>query len=167
MASLTSVDRNRRLANEYHALCKMPINDLYKWAVAPGQKPPYVSSYIVTYTNPYPVKSGRGIRREKEITLRFDLPVDYPRGVPTAKILKGEIPFLTNVYQSGNFCYGDMYKSTLWLWKWFNMVGQLLAGDPQYTNTSSAANGEAATYYSSHRKEFPVGRIDFPRPKGF
>ena len=167
MSVLTAPTRKERLANEYRALCKVPINGIYRWELTPGQSAPEVSSYTVTYTNPYPVRAGRGIAIRPGITVRFDLGPNYPNECPAAQIVKGETPFLPNVYPSGNFCFGDLYKSTYFLWQWFNVVGRILAGDPLYTHPGSPANGDAAQYYTANRSKFPVGRIDFPRPKGF
>lgn len=167
MPTLSSAMTKTRLANEYNKLCKVPFNSLYRWSVAPGQTAPEVRSYLVTYTNPCPVKTVLGVVNQDQITVRFDLGPNYPNDCPAATIVEGETPFLPNVYPSGNFCFGDLYKSNYFLWQWFNVVGRVLAGDPLYTNPGSPANDDARTYYLNHRRKFPVGRIDFPRPKGF
>ena len=167
MATLSS--RNTRLENEYNALRKVPINSLYRWAVTQGQTPPAVKSYTVTYTNPDPVHTSSGVRTRNRITIRFDLPDDYPNSCPIATIVEGDIPYLTNVFSSGSFCFGNLYDPNAWLWEWFITVGRILAGDPslQYTNPNSAANRDAATYFLNNRSKFPFGRTDFPRPPGF
>ena len=166
MSSLTAATRKARLTNEYHALCKVPINSIYRWKVADGTVPE-VTSYLVTYTNPYPVKTARGVAVHRSITVRFDLGPNYPNECPAARIVEGAPPYVPNVYPSGNFCFGDLYKSTYFLWQWFNVVGRMLTGDPLYTDPGSPANNDAAAYYLKNRTKFPVGRIDFPRAKGF
>lgn len=169
MPTLTSASKKARLMNEFNALRKVPLNDLYRWAIAKGEETPYVKSYVVTYTNPYPTKGNAITGRmtiQNEITIRFDLDDDYPNSCPKASIVKGDIPFLTNVFTSGNFCFGNLYRSTLFLWEWFNIVGRILAGDPLYTNTDSPANHEARVFYDRWSRKFPVGQITFPRARG-
>ncbi len=165
MSTLSSNAQRLRIENEYKAICRLPIVSFYKLKIAPGEKPPYVRKYLVIYRNPYMVKTGSLVKKAREITVQFALPENYPYAPPEATIVSGDLPFLPNVYTSGRFCYGSMYKgSTMWLWEFMNNIGHVLAGDPRYTDINSPANADAAHYYSSHRSKFPTGRIDFPRP---
>lgn len=163
---MTKLQTQSRLKNEYNALLKLPLSPLMRWKLAPGQSPPFVREYHVTYTNAYLIKKDGVVKVCREpITLRFELDKDYPASAPKVKVIQGELPFHANFFVSGTMCTGTIHKPMMWLADMFIDVGKVLAGGTQ-TNPASPANREAAEYYVKHRSNFPIGRVDFPRLKG-
>ncbi|MBR0140425.1 MAG: hypothetical protein IJM17_09095 [Firmicutes bacterium] len=181
MPSLTSLQKTTRLKNEYEALKRVPFNSQYSWVPADDPPDGIHRVYLVTYKDTAPVaeystplfsgdKRVKGIKNQESITLRFTLGPDYPNMMPAAEISSGRRPFLPNVFSSGAICFGGLYRPSLFLWQWFNIVGQLLLGNPEYTGYSGnkqgelPANSEADEYYRSHMSQFPVRKADFPTP---
>ncbi len=180
MASITSLQRDLRLKNEYRALCRLPINSEYSWELEYPEQGERCRSYLVTYYDTAPVpapalsipgltpKRVTGLERQESITLRFDLGPGYPDTAPAASIVRGRKPFLPNVFESGSICFGNLYRPGLFLWQWFNIVGQLLLGDPEVTGYLGnregqlPANSEADEFYRAHRSMFPVRKASFP-----
>ena len=163
---ITSTQHKARLKNEYNELFKLPFTSIMKWKIAPGQSPPYVSSYLVTYTNPYLIMEN-GVRKicKDPITLQYDLDKDYPASAPKVRVVEGKLPYQPNFFLKGGMCTGTIHKPGMWLWDMFATVGSVLTGG-KGTNPGSPANRDAADYYSKNPSKFPLGRTDFPRPKG-
>lgn len=165
---VTAATRKSRLQAEYEAMCALPFNSLFTWKIGPGQTPPYVTKYIVTYNNPTIVKIGHMVRRQEKTIIQIEInPETLPGGAPVARVIDGQVPFHPNWYASGNLCSGNIWNTNMWIWEYAIKIGRVLAFDPAVTNPGSAANGEAATYWHLHARSFPCGRTDFPHPKGY
>lgn len=167
---MSAAQWNLRLENEYKAMCAFPINSLFSWKISPGQKPPRVMEYRITYYVRTMVKDGGNMKAQTRTEVLISLP-DSPGSAPTARIVGGAIPFHPNIYSNGNFCLGDMWAKEPFLWKLVINIGKVLSFDPAHTNPNSPANGNAASDWkikqSGLRKPYPTGRIDFPHPKGY
>lgn len=165
---MTSTQWGIRLENEYKAMCAFPINSRFSWSIAPGQKPPRVKAYYVTYYVKTKVtKAGKYQNRTKVvITLS-----EAPGGAPTVRIIEGEYPFHPNVYENGVICFGNMWDKEPILWKLVLNIGKLLAFDPEHTNPDSPANRAARDDWnekqSKLRKPYPCDSVIFPHPVGY
>ncbi|MBQ8618899.1 MAG: hypothetical protein IJ418_15505 [Clostridia bacterium] len=168
MPILTLAQRNDRLKNEYDAMIKFPVTDLFRIALSPGQKPPYVTSYTVTYYNKTLVKfSSGGVKPQMKTVVRIDLPEDFPVAPPMATVIEGSYPHHPNWYISGRMCPGTIWEVGGWVWDFVVKIGRVLAFDPIVTTPSPPANREAAEYWKENYRKFPCGRIDFPHPRGY
>lgn len=166
--TLTMAQRNARLKSEYEAMIKFPFTDLLRIAISPGQRPPYVTSYTVTYNNKTLVKSESGVvKPQMKTVVRIDIPENFPFSAPTATVVEGSCPFHPNWYTSGRMCSGSIWTTDGWIWDFALKLGRALAFDPAVTNPSSPANRDALSYWSTNLRKFPCGRIDFPHPRGY
>ena len=167
---MTAAQWRRRIENNYKAMCAFPFNPLFSWSVAPGETPPHVMSYDITYNVTTKVESGFALTDQNRTKVRITLP-DSPNGAPSVTVIGGKIPFSPNIYPSGNFCLGDIWEKEPILWKLVIDVGRIIAFDPERTNPSSPANLVAAHDWikkqSARKKPYPCGRTDFPRPIGY
>ncbi len=180
MSSLTSLQKNTRLRNEYEALCRIPFNKEYSWVAGDKAADGLHRIYLVTYKDTAPVaeyettltgeKKVTDIKNQESITVKYTLGPNYPYTMPLTEVVSGRKPFLPNTYPSGAICFGGLYNPGLFLWQWFNIVGQLLLGNPEYTGYLGnkqgelPANPEADDYYRRHMSRFPVRKTDFPAP---
>lgn|GEM_PF-5885434 len=175
MVTLTSTQKDKRLENEYNALKRIPLNGLWSWRPAPGETPPRVRRYLVYYYDTAPLLKEQflGIKTletQKSLVMEMTLTDGYPQVMPAARIIEGEQPYLPNFFTSGSICFGHLYTPGLFLWEWFNKVGQLLLGDPEYTGYTGnelgelPANSAADAYYRAHMSSFPVRKVPSPRP---
>ena len=169
---LTAAQRNIRLENEYKAMCAFPINSLFSWKVLPGQRPPRVESYLVTYNVRTKVLDGGKERFQERTVVRIDYPADI-NTAPTVCIVEGKVPYLPNWWENGRMCPGDMWKNKPRLWEFVICIGKVLACDPAYTNPNSPANHAAANDWKRKQEKhliqklYPCGRTDFPHPIGY
>lgn len=166
---ITAASRKSRAIAEYDAMCSIPINPLFAWKPAPGQKPPYVTSYIVTYNNKTLVKASSGsIVPQLKTTVQIDInPDTFPIGAPTARVVAGTVPYHPNWWENGYVCNGNIWHTDMWLWQYIIKIGRVLAFDPAVTNTGSPANPASVSYWNAHIRDFPCGRINYAHPKGF
>ncbi len=168
---MTAAQQNYRLKHEYQAMCAFPINNLFTWKIAPGQTPPRIHSYLVTYHVYTMIKeNGKSKKSLETIELLITLG-DNPSGIPTVRIIRGKIPFHPNIYLNGSFCLGDLWLKEPFLWKLVINLGKVLAFDPAHTNPDSPANAEAAQDWkikqSGIRKPYPCGDLNYPHPAGY
>ncbi len=167
---MTAAQWNMRIKNEYNTMCLFPICSLFSWKIAPGQNPPMVRSYLVTYRVKTIVKDGGRLKPQERTVVRISLP-DSPGSDPMAQIIEGHVPYHPNWYDNGRLCNGDMWEKDPILWKYVINIGRTLAFDPAVTNPDSPANGEAAANWKVKqkrtRKPYPCGRTDFPHPMGY
>ena len=167
---MSATQWNLRLENEYRAMCAFPINSLFSWKAAPGQRTPRVKAYIVTYNIKTPIKDGHRFEAQEHTDVLITMS-DSPGGAPTAKIVGGDVPFLPNLYINGNFCLGDLWCKEPILWKLVINIGRVLAMDPERTNPNSPANGTAATDWTNKRsgihKFSQYKKVKFPHPVGY
>lgn len=159
-----------RLENEYGAMCAFPINRLFAWEVAPGQKTPRCRAYLITYHVRTMIKDDAELKPQETTKVLITLP-DDPSSAPTARIVGGRIPFHPNIYESGNICLGSIWKNEPRLWKLVVNIGKVLAFDPAHTNPDSPANKDAALDWKTRQavknKPYPCGNINFPHPMGY
>lgn len=170
MPMISAAQWNLRLQNEYKAMCAFPVNSLFSWKLSPGQKPPLVHSYRVTYHVKTMIRENGDLKPQNTTVVEITMP-DSPGAAPNARIVGGAIPFHPNIYTSGKFCLGDMWAKEPILWKLVINIGRVLAFDPARTNTSSPANPEANTSWKAMqakvRKPYPCGCTNFPHPVGY
>ena len=166
---LSESSRKIRLKNEFKVMCALPFNNLVSWKIPPGQKPPYVRSYLVTFRNQTMVKNAKGaIVPAMETTVQIDLPDGFPAVCPTVRVAPGSLPpFHPNWWKDGTMCPGSIWTQGMWLWDFVLKVGHVLAFDPAITNIHSPACFEAIAYWQSNIRSFPCGTLSFSHPKGF
>lgn len=166
---MSAAQWNLRLSNEYQAMCAFPLNPLFSWQIAPGEKPPCVKDYLVTYNVKTMVMKDGKLKPQYQTTVRITMP-DSPGSAPTVRIVRGIVPYHPNIYTNGNFCLGDMWNEGI-LWKLLIKIARVLAFDPMYTNPDSPANRDAANDWrlkmSRIRKPYPCGETNFPHPVGY
>lgn len=167
---MTSAQWKQRIANQYWAMCAFRTNDLFSWAIAPGQKAPHVTSYIVTYNVKTLVMVNDKLVPQMRTVVQIDMPAsEHDR--PTARVIEGLTPFSPNIYVNGKVCVGNLEEKNFILWRFVVKLGKLIAFDPGVTNPDSPANGAAATDWKQKQskliKPYPCGRIDFPHPVGY
>jgi hypothetical protein len=168
---MTAAQWHTRQENEYRAMCAFPINPLFSWKIAPGQRVPRCTQYLVTYNVKTMVLDGNKLKPQKKTEVLITLS-DSPGGTPTAKIVGGEVPFHPNIhYPGGKICLGNIWKNDPLLHKLVINIGRLLAFDPTITNPKDPANKVAADDWiakqSSPRKPYPCGNTNFPHPVGY
>lgn len=155
-----------RLKNEYEELQKLPRNDLFKVEPAPGETPPYVSRYYVTYTVPTWVK--RGGRMVKQTRTVVEIEKMSLSDAPHAKVVEGDIPYHTNWYTNGTVCNGTAWATpAMWLYEYMGFVCELLQFKEARINPNSAANHEARDYWVVHKNDrsmFPTDMRSIPVP---
>ena len=165
---MTTAQWNIRLENEYKAMCAFPINSRFSWSVVPGQKPPRVKAYYVTYYVKTKVTKAGKIQNRTKVLITLS---ETPGGAPTVRIIEGEYPFHPNVYENGGICLGNMWNKEPILWKLVINIGKLLAFDPEHTNPGSPANGAAAADWKEKQakphKPYPCDSVFFPHPVGY
>lgn len=171
MMLISAAQWNLRLEHEYQAMCAFPFNSLFTWKIASGQKAPRAKQYLITYRVKTIVKEGDKFSTQDQTSILITMS-DSPGGAPTARIVDSKIPFLPNVFTSGNICLGDMYKNSPHLWSLVVNLGRVLAMDPDRTNTGSPANALAATAWNDKRSELYKFRhnrekVIFPHPVGY
>jgi hypothetical protein len=167
---ITAAQWHLRQENEYRAMCAFPINPLFSWKIAPGQRVPRCKEYLITYNVKTMVLDGGKLKPQKKTEVLIKLS-DDPGGKPTAKIVGGRIPFHPNIYPDGNFCLGDLWETDSRLFMLVIKLGKVLAFDPAHTNPRSPANPDAAIDWNAKqsglRKPYPCGSINFPHPVGY
>lgn len=160
-----------RIENQYHAMCAFPFNRHFSWRVAEGQRTPRVMAYKVTYYVKTPVMVN-GTLQEQEKTEVLITMSDSPGGAPAAKIISGKIPYLPNLYTSGNFCLGNIWAGEPILWKLVINIGRLLTLDAGKTNPRSPANSSAARDWDDrtsalYKLRTTQNKVHFPNPVGY
>lgn len=163
----TEKDRRIRVKNEYKAMCAMPYSPIISWKLAPGCTRDNPTAYIVTYHNPTLVKPGSVVKKQDVTTVRINLPDDFPDSSPSVLVVEGDVPWHVNWWRDGRMCTGNIWSINMWLYQFVSKVGRVLAFDESVTNPNSPANRDAIPYWETHKREFPCGRIDFPRPRGY
>ena len=168
---ITAAQWNMRLENEYKAMQAFPFNSLFSWKTAGGQNAPRVTAYVVTYSGKTVVAGDGGseVRNQKtEVTITMP---SSPGGSPAAAVTGGSIPFLPNVYKTGEICLGSMWYKDPILWKLVVNIGKLLAADPSVTDLNSPANEYARDDWIRRQRggtrSYPCGNVDFPHPVGY
>lgn len=166
---ITVSARKARLKAEYEAMCALPYTGLFSWKLAPGQKAPYVTQYLITYNNKTLVKGPGGIvKTQMSTTVQISINPDvFPTNAPIARVVSGAVPFHPNWWENGNVCNGNIWNVDMWIWQYAIKIGRVLAFDPSVTNIGSPANRDAIPYWNAHLRSFPCGRINFPHPKGY
>jgi len=164
--SITSPTERRRirLRNDYASMENVRTSWL-SWKPLAGN-PPYVEQYeldlrLKTITGPGPQYRDRHVIR---VTLGPDYPVT---AAPLVQMVTTPPPFHPNWFSSGRWCYGT--------WLVYESLGahvvrmiQTLQYNEDITNESSAANGEARSWYLANRSRgwFPCDRTPLPDPTG-
>ncbi len=92
------------------------------------------------------------ISQSLDLEIRFGS--QYPFQAPTAHL--SPIPFHPNVFPSGVICLGNKWSASEGLDLLLQRIVKLLAYDPLLVNTESPANGQAARWYQTHRRQFPA-----------
>ena len=90
------------LQNEYNMIMSMPENDLVHIEPAPGETPPHVKHYLVTYHVPTWVKDDDGeIRLQDKTVLLFGRMAldDHVR----VRVAEGRTPFHMNWFPVGHY----------------------------------------------------------------
>ena len=159
-------EQNRmiRLKNEYNELLLLPKDsDVYTVVPSPGQEPPYVASYDVTYTIPTYVDEGRNL--QQRTVIRVTLDSGWPRSAPRAKVIEGKTPFHVHWYEDGNVSTGGYWLPTKWLYEFFGFIGSMLQYQPSVVNVHSPANFDAVPFYNEHRlRDLPTDNRSMPVP---
>lgn len=161
-----------RLDNEFQAMQNFPVSNLISWKIEPGQKPPTVKAYRITYHVKTMIRCNGTLRPQLRTEVLITMP-ENPSDKPTARIVGGAIPYHPNIYPNGDFCIGDFWEKDPRLWHLVIRIGKVLAFSPDCTNPDSPANPAAAADWkqkmctSSRRKPYPCGRTDFPHPIGY
>lgn len=155
--SLTDLQKKKRLAAEYRAVMRIPINSMMAIKIMPNGKPPEeTTTYFVTYNFETRVNANGQIRPQYKTVVRFDLGQDFPAAAPTVTVVDGSPPWHPNWYTSGRMCVGNMWTTDPWLYKLMIKVGKTLAFDCNHTNPASPANSAACSYWHEHLHEFPL-----------
>ncbi len=163
--AVQSVAYKKRLENEYNELQKLPKNDLFKVEPAPGQTPPHVSCYHVTYTVPTWVKVGGRIIKQERTVVKIDKP--SAAGDPRAVVIEGAVPYHTNWYTDGAVCNGNVCHPSMWLYQYIGAICEMLQFKEDRINPGSAANREARDYWVEHKNDpskFPTDTRRIPVP---
>ena len=153
-----------RLKNEYDAIMRIPKNNgIYSAVPSPGQKPPYVRSYDVTFTVPTYVDEGRSI--QQRTVVRVLLSDAFPEVKPRVNVIEGKCPFHVNWFTSGELCSGTNWASTMWLYDFFGFIGNVLQYQPDKVNVKSAANPAAIPFFEAHKnRDLPTDNRPMPGP---
>lgn len=164
---ISEKDRRTRIKNEYKAMLALPYSPILSWKLAPGCTKDNPTAYLITYHNPTLIKLGTVYKIQKETTVRMNLPEDFPDNPPSVIVVEGDIPWHVNWWRDGRMCPGNIWSKGMWLYTFVAQVGKVLAFDKNVGNPGSPANRDAIPYWNEHIKEFPYGRTDFPRPRGY
>ena len=164
---ITEKQKRERIRNEYKAMCALPYSPIMSWALAPGCTRENPNAYLVTFHNPTIVKPGSFEKKQDVTTVRINLPDDFPNSAPSVIVVDGDIPWHPNWWRDGRMCVGNIWSVGMWLYKFISKVGRVLAFDKGVTNVNSPANHDAIKYWEDHKNTFPVGRLDFPHPRGY
>jgi hypothetical protein len=92
---------------------------------------------------------------------------DYPISQPTVKMLTRPLPFHPTWWPSGLWCSGDWFTHESLGAHIVRMI-QTLQYDPEITQGTHRANGQAADWYNANRTRswFPCDRTPLPDPTG-
>lgn len=153
---------HKRLESEYKAMCCFPVNRLFSWRVEPGQRPPRVRTYRVTYHVKTLVKHGTRMVPQYKTEVLITLP-DSPSLRPTARIVGGEPPWHPNVYVDARICIGRFWDEPH-VWRLVLKIGKLLAFDPETADVTSAANPAALADFTANVALCRGSQPDFPTP---
>jgi len=151
-----------RLKNEYDALKRIRPNDVMTIEVAPGQRPPYVRKYIVTYNIPTYVNGGRSIQQTTKVQVA--LGDNFPVSAPLATVVGGLVPYHVNWWPNGDLCNGNVWNSGRWLYEYLGFIGEVLQFRPSRVNVKSPANSNAIPFYQRNMSRFPTDKRSMPLP---
>lgn len=151
-----------RLKNEYDMIQRLPENDVYSIKPSPGQQPPLVSSYDVTYNIPTYINDGREL--QNRTVVRFQLTEDFPRSEPCIKVVEGAVPFHVHCYDSGSLSPGNFWNPSRWLYELFNFIGEMLQWQKNRINVHSCCSREAVQFYLANPDKFPTDNRPMPQP---
>lgn len=144
-----------RLKNEYEMLMSVPENDIVHIEPAPGETPPHVQRYHVTYHVPTWVQDDDGeIRLQNKTVVLFEITkLRDPVRIRTAE---GRAPFHTDWYESGMYGAGVGFgPSALWLYDHIVHVCHVLQFRENVINIHSPSNMAARDFYLQHRDDDP------------
>ena len=146
------------LKNEYNNTMNVADANKDLISVEPdkGENVPYVTNYLVTFKVPTWVKPGRTIKKQNSTVVRITL---QDKDVPHAHVVKGDIPYHTNWFTNGLVCNGHAVVPRMRVVDYIIFVLELLQFKAQRIDVTSAANGEAASYWNANkndRDKFPT-----------
>lgn len=156
--------RRARLASDYWELKSMEGAVL---TVRPlSGTPPYVDEYELTVRVRSIVAPSPTYRSMHVI--RLSLPAGYPTSdFPRVVMVTKPYPYHTNWFRSGSWCYGSGSHHTEGLGNFVVRMMQTLQFDPHLIDVTSAANLEAANWYTQHKNVpglFPCDTTKLPQP---
>lgn len=110
-------------------------------------------------------------RRIPEVSLRIDLPVDYPYKAPVCTIISQV--FNVNVFPNGRVCMGSKWMPSHQLTLTIARLWRILSLDPEVINPNSPANGDAIPWWQgllqNHHHLLPtasrLATEEAPKPK--
>ena len=156
--------RKKRLANDYRELMSMEGPYL---SVRPiSGRAPYYDEYELTIrirTIIGPEPTYRGVH-----VVRLSFPAGYPtEDYPRVVMVTKPYPFHTNWFRSGAWCYGSASHNTEGAGNYVVRLMQTLQFDPNMIDTNSAANMDAANWYTQNKHIaglFPCDTSKLPQP---
>lgn len=163
MASKTPQERrNSRLTNDYSEMVNIK-GEIIDWEVLNGS-PPHVEKYKVKVFNIKTI-TGPGPSYNFNHEIEIELPSDYPRTAPIAKITSNPLPFHPNWYDSGLWCAGR-WNLAEGLGHFVIRLIRTLQFDDDITNPASPANRSANNWYESNLDSgyFPCDNTVLPDP---
>lgn len=156
--------RRARLANDYREVSSM-VGPVMNFRVLSGT-PPYAEAYEFTFrirSIVAPTPTYRGIH-----VVRVELPAGYPQSdFPRAVMMTKPFPYHANWFRSGAWCYGSGSHNTEGLGNFIVRLMQTLQFDPGLIDVTSAANLDAANWYTKNkhlRGLFPCDTTRLPQP---
>lgn len=159
-----------RLKNEYETLMSVPENDMIHIEPAPGETPPHVKRYHVTYHVPTWVRDDDGeIRLQDTTGMLFEkMTLTDPVRI---RVVEGRPPYHVNWYESGVYGGGvRFWNPGTSLYEYIAEVFSVLQFREEAINIHSPSNHAARDFYLQHRNDeppmFPTDTRELPaRPE--
>jgi len=147
-----------RIQGNYREMCNIRCSFI-GWEGQGGGTP---SAYVVTYRLPSYVTPDQ-MRDTHRVAIAVN-PED-PSAKPSVVMLDRPPAYHPNVFTSGHICLGDTWSPEEGLGFLAVRIAKMLLYYDIFTDPDSPANGDAARWYKTNRRRFPLGgKIAFPDP---
>lgn len=156
--------RRERLESDYREIMSL-TGPLLSVRPVSG-KPPHVDGYELTLRIRSIIDDNPTYRSIHVV--RIDLGAGYPKDAfPQAVMITKPVPYHPNWFRNGLWCHGGCSQCTEGLGNYVVRLMQTLQFCPDIIDVTSAANLEAATWYTRNKRVkglFPCDSSTLPQP---